>query len=287
MRVSPSTLIAIAAAVASSIVIPASAFLPDSRSGAFVARADVRPTQTAVSSSPQNEETDGTVVQEYRNTVTEVLSNFMQQGGTENEETEDDPLAEIDFDAPKFGKVDLATLAEILDYELCEKEWFVTGNVNPVYFSDEFKFQDPDVKVDGIEDYAKGVYKLFDQETSHAEIISTLVNEEVPNTITCTWRLSGKVKIGPGLSIKPYICYTDLTVDEETGLITFQEDRFDIPGWDILLSSVFPFLIGTVLSSPAPPVEPREVAMPAALSKAAGKSAEGSPMDKLFSFFGN
>jgi len=74
-------------------------------------------------------------------------------------------------------------------------------------------------------DYARGVYKIFDQETSRAEIISTVVNDTVPNTITCTWRLSGKVSIGPGLTIKPYIVYTDFTVDPGSGLITSQKKK--------------------------------------------------------------
>merc|ERR1711862_317245 len=94
------------------------------------------------------------------------------------------------------------------------------------------------------------------------EIISTVVNNTVPNTITVTWRLSGKVSIGPGLTIKPYICYTDFTIDEKTGLITFQEDRFSIPGWDILLSSIFPFTIGRITSLPAPEVKSRIVPKP-------------------------
>lgn len=103
---------------------------------------------------------------------------------------------------------------------------------------------------------------MFDQDTSRAEIISTVVNTTNPNMITCTWRLSGKVSIGPGLTIKPYIVYTDFTVDPATGLITMQEDRFGIPGWDILLSALFPFLIGKITSPPAPPVSPRVVTMP-------------------------
>jgi len=125
-------------------------------------------------------------------------------------------------------------------------------------------------------DYARGVYKLFDQETSRAEIISTEVNPNVPDTITVTWRLSGAVNIGPGLKIKPYICYTDFTVNSD-GLISFQEDRFDIPGWDILLSALFPFLIGKVTAPPAPPVPPREVT-PA-------KAKSSSPLDSLFNAF--
>ena len=193
--------------------------------------------------------------QEYRNLATQVLSRFM---GKESEKV--DALNDIDFEVPKLSRpLDLSSLASKLDAELYENEWFVTGKVNPVYFADTFKFQDPDVKLNGIEEYARGVNKLFDQETSRAQIITTEVNNETPNMITCTWRLSGKVNIGPGLTIKPYIVYTDFTVDPNTGLIVFQEDRFDIPQWDILLSALFPFLVGKITSPPAPPVEPRPV----------------------------
>jgi hypothetical protein len=193
-------------------------------------------------------ERSGGGVEEYKNAPTKILSNFM--GRSSDTTSSINPIDLIDFDAKKFQKVDLDTLAGILDYELYNKEWFVTG----------------DVKLSGIEDYARGVNKLFDQETARAEIISTVRNNTTPNTITCTWRLSGKVNIGPGLSIKPYICYTDFTVDENDGLIIMQEDRFSIPGADILLSAtlgqVFPFLIGTLLAAPAPPVESRELTMP-------------------------
>uniref|UniRef100_A0A7S4ITS4 Uncharacterized protein n=1 Tax=Odontella aurita TaxID=265563 RepID=A0A7S4ITS4_9STRA len=237
---------------------------------------------------------DGSVVQEYRNGVTEILSNFMQKTNDDDDDddapsTNNNPLTSIDFDAPKFRGVDLDTLAEILDFELSEREWFVTGNVNPIYFADEFRFQDPDVKVDGIEDYARGVRKLFDQKTSRAEIISTSANPSVgPDAITVTWRLSGKVNIGPGLPIKPYVCYTDFTVDESTGLIVFQEDRFDIPGYDILISAILPWLIPTpLLADPAPEVEPRVVPMPAALSGEGDRGgSSSSPLDKILSFFG-
>ena len=200
---------------------------------------------------------DDSRVEEYRNAATNVLSNFMTDDGRGGSRMSNaDPLAFVDFDAPKIRNMPIEQLAIKLDRELYEKEWFVTGNVNPSYFSLDFKFQDPDVKLSGIEEYARAVNKLFDQNTSRAEIISTQVIS--PNTITVTWRLSGKVKIGPnGLTIKPYICYTDLTVDDK-GLICFQEDRFDIPGWDILLSALFPFLIGTVTAPPVPPVEPRK-----------------------------
>jgi hypothetical protein len=220
-------------------------------------------------------------VEEYKNTPTKILSNFMGKPS----DSVTNPIDSIDFDTPKFKgvQIDLDTLAKILDYELYNKEWFVTGNVNPIYFSDDFEFQDPDVKLSGIEDYARGVFKLFDQETSRAEIISSVRNDTVSNTITITWRLSGKVNIGPGLSIKPYICYTDFTIDEATGLILMQEDRFSIPGWDILLSSLFPFLAGILTAAPAPPVQPRELVMPSILNNnESTESAGNNPFSNFF-----
>lgn len=206
------------------------------------------------------------------------------EGGEANE----DPLAkfEIDFDAAKFSKVPLDTLAKILDYELYNKEWFVTGNVNPIYFSDDFEFQDPDVKLTGIENYARGVNKLFDQETSRAQIMSVVVNEEKDNTITVTWRLSGGVKIGGGLAIKPYICYTDLKVDEDSGLVVFQEDEFDIPQWDILLSALFPFLIGKVTKPPAPEFDRDDIpVMPRVQNSSTSSGNGGGFFDSILTMF--
>lgn len=182
-------------------------------------------------------------VEAYRNGVTKVLSNFMQKDESSMSAAATDPFSDIDFDAPKIPPTtSLETLASALDYELIGKEWFVTGRVNPIYFSEEFEFQDPDVQLKGIEEYARGVYRLFNQETSRAEIISTVVNTTTSTPekpiITCTWRLSGNVNIAFGLTIKPYIVYTDFVVDPETSLIVFQEDRFGSPPWDILLRCV-------------------------------------------------
>jgi len=208
-------------------------------------------------------------VEEYRNVATQVLSNFMQTQKieTDGDENEVPRAATIDFEAPKISpSTSLTTLVAALDYELTEKEWFVTGNVNPSYFSEDFRFQDPDVKVDGIEEYSAGVRKIFNQSTARAEILSTDINEDASTTenpvITVTWRLSGGVNIGFGLEIKPYIVFTDFVIDPATSLIIFQEDRFDLPSWDILLSALFPFTIGRITKPPSPPAPKRDLKMP-------------------------
>ena len=89
-------------------------------------------------------------VEEYKNVATKILSNFF----TSEEEEKEDPLKDIDWKAPKYKLSDttnLEILAQILDYELYQSEWFVTGKVNPIYFSDDFEFEDPDVQLSGIE----------------------------------------------------------------------------------------------------------------------------------------
>ena len=50
--------------------------------------------------------------------------------------------------------------------------------------------------------------------------------------------------------------YTDyiLSTDKgDKGLIVFQEDRFSLPGYDIILSALFP-LLRPLLAPPAPPI---------------------------------
>ena len=208
-------------------------------------------------------QSSSSVNEEYRNPATQFLSRFMSSSSSSSfssKKQSGDPLnEEIDWDAPKIPPVSMDRLAQALDAELYTSEWFVTGRVNPRYFDNQFRFRDPDVQIQGIRNYAQGVRKIFNQNTARAEIISTVVSND--NMITCTWRLSGNVNLGPapgGLTIKPYLVYTDFTVDATTGLIVLQQDRFAVPGWDILLSAFFPFLIGTLTAEPAPVPEPRD-----------------------------
>ena len=73
---------------------------------------------------------DGSSVEEYRNAAAEFLSKFMSKGNKK----EDDPLKAIDFNVPKIpSTTTMETLAQALDYDLIQSEWFVTGNVNPRY----------------------------------------------------------------------------------------------------------------------------------------------------------
>jgi hypothetical protein len=183
--------------------------------------------------------------EDYRNAFTKVASFFLPKKSTDSQNV----LDVIDWKAKKKTRLSKIQMIKILKQQLPVKEWFVTGNVDPSIFDDSFRFQDPDVKVAGIESYARGVNKLFRQKDSRAQIIS--IESSDLYSVNVTWRLSGSVNIGPGIHLKPFIVYTEYQLGRGNGLIIFQEDKFSIPGWDILLSAVFPFL--RPLLSPAAP----------------------------------
>lgn len=175
--------------------------------------------------------------EEYANPVVKTLSRVLPAQR---------PL-DVDWNKPKSSGTP-AEMAQRLEAGLRANEWFVTGNVMPEYFADDFEFVDPDVSVSGIRDYAEGVRRLF-AEDARAEVVAC---DLVDNVVNVTWRLSGGVNIGVfGLKLKPYIVYTELHLRD--GLVVFQRDRFDLPGWDILLSAIAPWL--PFLAPPAPPVD--------------------------------
>jgi len=197
----------------------------------------------------------------YSSPITSFLGRFLPS----KEEAGVVSLDEATFSGRK--KLSIDDMVSALDQGLREREWFVTGDVIPDLFAEDFTFKDPDVELQGIEAYANGVKRLFDQETSRAEVIECSLNQDatrdaneerdvndVVQVIRVEWRLSGNVNIGPlqGLRIKPYICISDMHVREADGLIIYQEDTFDIPGYDILLSAFFPWL--PFLAPEAPPV---------------------------------
>ena len=188
--------------------------------------------------------------EEYTNPLTSFLGVFIQQEQQVPVQTVN--ISSINWNAKKRKFLSIDKMVAELERGISKTEWFVTGLVDPSLFSETFSFKDPDVKLNGIQQYAEGVYKIFDQSCSRAEVIRVekTANEKGEKLITVTWRLEGRIRVGPGLKIKPYIVYTDFKLDKE-GLICFQEDRFSIPGYDILLSALFPFPI-PFLSPPAP-----------------------------------
>ena len=190
--------------------------------------------------------------EEYTNIAAKLFSAFIRPLDKKSVGNKGVNLDCIDWDCNKRKKTNLKRLNRDLFESIKLREWFVTGNVEPQFFSDDFAFEDPDVKTNGIENYARAVSKIFAPGT-RAEVIRSVIDEEA-SIITIIWRLEGRVRIGPGLPIKPFIVSSDLTVNSD-GLVSFQRDRFSLPGWDIFLSALFPALNGVITSKPEPPIQ--------------------------------
>ena len=231
---------------------------------------------------PRNSRTITACEYEAKNPVVKALGQFLPDfGGNKAEAAPSNPLLdEINWAAPKQRGLSTTEMAYALDAGLREREWFVTGRGLPGLFSDSFTFSDPDVKLDGIEPYCRQVSRLFNQETSRAEVVCCAATSE--NVITVVWRNSGGINIGPGVSIKPYIVTTTLKTDpSDGGLICFQEDEFAIPGWDILISALLPQLRSLPFLAPeAPPVEVLATQYDQVTCKPLAASSTGSTSSK-------
>eukprot|EP01039_Chlorochromonas_danica_P003302 gene3302-3622_t len=194
----------------------------------------------------------GPAREEYKNPFTSALSTFLPSRPSQvTAESMENSLEDINWSKSKRRKSSPSALCRDLEKALLQSEWFVTGRVDPQFFSDNFEFSDPDVKVRGLREYAEGVRRVFDQKLSRAEVVA--VEVQSPDRLLVTWRLSGRINLGPGLYIKPNLIYTDFYISD-TGLIERQEDRFSLPRYDVLLSALLPFTI-PFLAPPAPPVE--------------------------------
>ncbi len=125
----------------------------------------------------------------YNDFLVSTLGNFLpggsgtgkSQSGTKLE-TE---LDRIDWAAPKARGLSMEALAKALESGLRKRSWFVTGNIMPELFSDNFSFKDPNVKLEGVEAYARGVNKVFNQKTSRMQVCTHQTIDE-----HSTWQVS-------------------------------------------------------------------------------------------------
>lgn len=97
----------------------------------------------------RSDEFERRIKQNITNAATAILSNFIQKqerigavtgdnNNTDNNDNNDENLvlSKIDFNVPKIQKVPISALAAMTNADLHEKEWFVTGNANSMYFDD-------------------------------------------------------------------------------------------------------------------------------------------------------
>lgn len=181
--------------------------------------------------------------EQYRDPVTGALSRLLPSSGSAGAAGE-----LVNAGERKKKGLRPQKLCSLLDSGLRKYSWFVTGRVDQTLFADAFDFVDPSVKVESIEDYARGVARLFDQETAKMDVVDCRLSDAGDAVLVC-WRLEGRVNLPFKPRIKPFLVDTTLLIGED-GLIVAQEDVFQVPAWDILISTVIPGFG----APPAPPV---------------------------------
>ena len=156
--------------------------------------------------------------------ATKVSSKLLTSAETAAESA--DALADIKWGAPKVTGLSTEEMAKRIDAGLRREMWFVSGRSQPEFFSKSFSFSDPQVSLNGIEEYSRGVRSFYKQGAAVGEVVCTRAT--APDTITVVWRNYGTVNIGPGFDLPPYLVTTTLKTGDG-GLIVKQEDGLDQP----------------------------------------------------------
>ena len=174
--------------------------------------------------------------EEYKDLATKVSSKLLTSAETAAESQ--DALATVNWAAKKVTGLSTSEMAKRIDAGLRKECWFVTGRSLPELFSDSFTFSDPQVSLNGIEQYSRGVRSFYKQGSATGEIVCTAAT--APDTITVVWRNYGTVNIGPGFDLAPYLVTTTLkTSASDGGLILKQEDAFEVNNADLIKYNLF------------------------------------------------
>ncbi|KAJ1630710.1 hypothetical protein T492DRAFT_1001313 [Pavlovales sp. CCMP2436] len=155
------------------------------------------------------------------------------------------PLLAVDS---KLGHLALGEIAAIL-YADFERAAYINGRLTRAVYDDECFFDgpDPDMPVRGVRKYCLAVGGLFDVPRSECRLLGAPVVDELAGTISCHWRLAGKLRLPWHPAFKPYLGYTTYRVDAQSGLIAEQIEAWSIHPFFAFLSVLLPDLADTLV----------------------------------------
>ncbi|CAG9465201.1 unnamed protein product [Pedinophyceae sp. YPF-701] len=140
----------------------------------------------------------------------------------------------------KRGGMGAEAVAKVLERDLREGQYFVTGALTPEIFEDECRFKDPTNDIVGLSRYIKALGLLFDPLYSGVELKGIKVTS--PDTIEADWRLGGFLnkKYFPwGAKIDPLEGHTVYKLSDR-GLVALQEQTWSITGFEALQQTFTP-----------------------------------------------
>lgn len=141
------------------------------------------------------------------------------------------PLAPLGGVKPVGGekrRLPIDEVARIIERDLSEGQYFVTGNLTREVFDDRCRFVDPTNDVVGLSRYLTALGLLFDPATSEVTVRSVEVTS--PTTIESVGTLEGYLRFPWHPKVDKYTYSMTHRVDPETGLIVEQSQTWDISG---------------------------------------------------------
>lgn len=151
------------------------------------------------------------------------------------------PLGSVQSTGEKMTGLGIEQICGILEKDLGERKYFITGNLTTGIFDDECRFRDPTNDIVGLSRYKKALDILFDPRNSTLDLISIgVVREEGKDPyIKASWTLGGYLKLPWNPYIRPFKGTSTYTLNEK-GLISLQSQEWDISALDALIQTFTP-----------------------------------------------
>eukprot|EP00250_Pteridium_aquilinum_P014796 c22203_g3_i4 orf=23-598(+) len=103
---------------------------------------------------------------------------------------------------PKDLHLSIAKIKDIIESDIRNGQYYVTGDLTQAIYEDDCRFVDPTTDIRGVDKYVAAVRLLFDPNSSHHELIS--IDLIGPSTIQAKWKLEGYLKFPWHPHIEPY-----------------------------------------------------------------------------------
>ena len=139
-----------------------------------------------------------------------------------------DSSAEPDGEEKRTG-LPITEVAAILQRDLSERKYILTGQMTSAIFADDARFVDPNNAVTGLQRYRRALSFLFDPSRSSLEDVRVSIpaSSGQPTTLTADYVAQGELKLPWHPRISPWKGHITYTLNAE-GLIVSQVDEWSI-----------------------------------------------------------
>jgi len=140
--------------------------------------------------------------------------------------------------SPKSKGLALGEVAKILQRDIAERKYIITGDLTASIFDDGCRFVDPNNAVNGLAKYRQALSLLFRPELSNVEDVRVAPGI-ADRTIEADYVAYGVLKLPWKPRILPWRGHIVYTLSDE-GLIVSQIDKWNISRWDAIRQTFTP-----------------------------------------------